>query len=279
MQQGGLRTSKLYAQQSKRSPLISIITVVRNSDKLLEGTILNVLSQNYENIEYIIIDGNSTDKTLDIIRKYEDKINYWISEPDKGIYDAMNKGISLASGEWLNFMNAGDEFINSEVIENLTGHLSDNVADIVYGDVIALNPSYNTEITVRAKSVSDIWKGMIFSHQACFIKTGILRNYPFDSRYKLASDYDQILSLYLNNCSFLYIPTVVSKVRIGGLSYSNSRTLMEEVKIVHSRKPYSLKLLYFVFPLLMNLSRVILGKDLTNLIRRKKWKHLSKRNN
>jgi glycosyltransferase involved in cell wall biosynthesis len=279
MQQGGLRTSKLNTKTPEKLPLLSIVTVVRNCEQFLEQTILNIIGQNLENVEYIIIDGNSTDRTLDIIRKYDDKISYWISEPDNGIYDAMNKGISLANGEWLNFMNAGDEFNNSEVVEKVVAQISNKDADIVYGDVIALNPIYNTEILVRARSVRDIWKGMIFSHQACFIKTEILRNNLFDTRYQLASDYNQILSLYLDHSSFFYIPIIVSKVRIGGLSYSNSRTLMEEAMIVHSRRPYSIKQLYFVLPFIINLVRVVLGKDITNHIRKKKWKHLSKKNN
>ena len=91
-------------------PLITIITVAYNAVKDIENTILSVLNQTYPNIEYIIIDGGSTDGTLDIIKKYEDKISYWVSEPDKGIYDAMNKGTLKATGVWLNFMNAGDTF-------------------------------------------------------------------------------------------------------------------------------------------------------------------------
>jgi len=95
----------------KNNPKISIITVVYNGEQFLEETILSVLNQSYENIEYIIIDGGSSDGTLNIIKKYEDKIDYWVSEPDKGIYDAMNKGIDIATGEWVNFMNAGDKIL------------------------------------------------------------------------------------------------------------------------------------------------------------------------
>jgi len=118
--EGGLRTKgyfkapmNLFGEQSGTSvqkPLISIITVVFNGEQLLEKTIQSVINQTYDNVEYIIIDGGSTDRTIEIIQKYEHAIDYWISENDKGIYNAMNKGISLATGAWVNFMNGGDIF-------------------------------------------------------------------------------------------------------------------------------------------------------------------------
>jgi len=100
-------------------PLITVITVVLNGEKALEETIKSVISQTYPNVEYIIIDGGSTDGTLDIIKKYEDYIDYWVSEPDKGIYDAMNKGVDLTTGQWINFINAGDRFYDEDLIEEI----------------------------------------------------------------------------------------------------------------------------------------------------------------
>ena len=109
-------------------PLITVITVVYNGEAYLEKTILSVINQTYESVEYIIIDGGSTDGTIDIIKKYKSKINYWINEAYNGIYDAMNKGIKLATGDWINFMNAGDLFYNLSVLEmlhkNFSGDLS-----------------------------------------------------------------------------------------------------------------------------------------------------------
>ena len=116
--------------------LISIVTVSYNAVLTIEQTILSVINQTYPNVEYIIIDGGSTDGTVDIIKKYEDKIAYWVSEPDKGIYDAMNKGVVVATGEWINFMNAGDIFTDGDVIDKLFHqNIIINRVGIVFGDV------------------------------------------------------------------------------------------------------------------------------------------------
>lgn len=123
----------------KTNPLITVITVVYNGEKYLEETILSVINQSYENIEYIIIDGGSTDGTLDIIKKYEDKIAYWVSEKDKGIYDAMNKGIKTATGEWLNFMNAGDHFYSRDILAKLFDNLNQDEYDLIYSDILFSN--------------------------------------------------------------------------------------------------------------------------------------------
>ena len=119
MQNGGLRTRGIIKTSTPEYPLITVVTVVFNGEATLEQTIQSVVNQTYDNVEYIIVDGGSKDRTLDIIKKYEDRIDYWQSEPDKGIYDAMNKGIELANGDWINFMNSGDSFYNECVIKNI----------------------------------------------------------------------------------------------------------------------------------------------------------------
>ncbi len=114
------RSSVATEKRLQTKPLVSIITVVYNAEEYLEETIQSVIGQTFKNIEYIIIDGGSTDGTFDIIKKYEHAIDYYISEKDEGIYDAMNKGIEAANGEWINFMNGGDTFHNSNVLQSLS---------------------------------------------------------------------------------------------------------------------------------------------------------------
>jgi glycosyltransferase involved in cell wall biosynthesis len=132
--EGGLRTRGLFKSSSSDKPLISVITVVFNGAQYLENTIRSVVGQVYANVEYIIIDGGSTDGSLEIIRNYSEQIDYWVSEPDRGIYDAMNKGLDAASGEWINFMNAGDAFHSKNSLVATAEEFSD--AMVCYSDAI-----------------------------------------------------------------------------------------------------------------------------------------------
>ncbi len=118
-----------------KHPKISIVTVCYNAERNIEKTILSVINQTYDNIEYIVIDGGSNDGTLSVINKYASKIDKVISEPDKGIYDAMNKGITLAKGDWINFMNAGDSYVDSCVLKLVSDNINSN-CDMIYGDII-----------------------------------------------------------------------------------------------------------------------------------------------
>ena len=129
-----------------KKPLISIITVIYNDGKKLEETILSILSQTYDNLEFIIIDGSSTDETIDIIKKYEDKIDYWISEKDSGIFDAMNKGILAAKGDYINFMNAGDFFIRKSLVKEVVDILNSEEIDFLYGYANLGNNKINKNI-------------------------------------------------------------------------------------------------------------------------------------
>ena len=125
-----------------KKPLISIITVVFNGEKKLEKTILSVINQTYDNLEYIVIDGSSKDGTIDIVKKYEDKINYWVSEKDSGIYEAMNKGILASKGDYINFMNAGDFFTKNNLVSEVVNILASEEIDFLYGDFNIGNNNY-----------------------------------------------------------------------------------------------------------------------------------------
>lgn len=185
MENGGLRTHGITKKLTDEKPLISIVTVVYNGESTLEQTIQSVLNQNYDNVEYIIVDGGSKDRTLDIIKKYEDKIDYWQSEPDKGIYDAMNKGINLASGDFINFMNSGDYFANEFVIEKISKFSQ----DIIYGNVLIKQNEKIIELKHKDKLRFFYFaREATICHQSIFAKKSTFENNLFDQNYKIVAD-------------------------------------------------------------------------------------------
>ena len=199
MLSGGLRTKGITKQSQENQPLITVVTVVRNGEKTLEETILSVINQTYTNIEYIIVDGASTDGTLEIIKKYEDRIDYWISELDKGIYDAMNKGIDLVTGEWINFMNSGDYFAKNDVLEKVFVQKNWDGVDIIYGNAIMIN-KYDCKVEIIAGENSATLKnGPIYRHGASFVKASLHKEVKFDlsktKKLKYALDFNCIITL------------------------------------------------------------------------------------
>ncbi|MDA7472644.1 glycosyltransferase [Candidatus Pelagibacter ubique] len=172
---GGLRTKGYFKSLNSQKPLITIITVVYNNQKDIEETILSVINQSYDNIEYLIIDGGSEDNTVDIIKKYDNSIDYWISEKDNGIYDAMNKGCRLATGAGLCFLNSGDKFV---------GDVFNNRLKLPF--LIPCKIKEN-EKKILDKNLLDGKSGMPTSHQAMvFLNKRLLYNL----KYKISSDYD-----------------------------------------------------------------------------------------
>ncbi len=194
---------------------LTIVTIVLNDRNNIEKTLLSVLSKNID-LQYIVIDGGSTDGTVEIIKGYQDRINLFISEKDSSIYNAMNKAIELVNGEWVCFMNSGDIFYNSNVLKNILPSLENNV-DIVYGDQEVRYLS-KSKILKADKAIEDIWKGMIFSHQSCFVKKEIIKQFKFNELNKITADYELFYSLYKLNKRFKYIPIVVASVNAGGIS-------------------------------------------------------------
>lgn len=194
---------------------ISIVTIVLNDKKNIEKTIQSVLSQNIE-LEYIIIDGGSTDGTLELIEKYRDRISVFISQKDNGIYNAMNKAIDLSNGNWICFMNSGDTFYDSNVLKTILSNLDDSV-DVVYGDHEVKYTSKNKIIKAN-KEIGNIWQGMIFSHQSCFVKKDIFKQYRFNESNRITADYELFYTLYKAEKKFKYIPLVVASVSAGGVS-------------------------------------------------------------
>ena len=214
--EGGLRAKGYFKKSYEDKPLVSIVTVVYNGEKFLEETIQSVISQTYENVEYIIIDGGSTDGTLDIIKRNEDKIDYWISEKDKGIYDAMNKGIDVASGEIIGLINADDWYEKDTINTVIKNYSGDKNFDIFHGNLNYINKSekiYKPNFSHRKM----LLQGMSLYHPTCFVKRSIYEEEKFDTNYQLVADYKLIFSMMLKGKKFCYIDKVLTNMRAGGV--------------------------------------------------------------
>ena len=189
---------------AKQNPLITVITVVYNAAVTMEQTILSVINQSYNNVEYIIIDGGSSDGTLDIIRKYEHAIDYWVSESDGGIYDAMNKAVSVASGEWIYFLGADDVLVN--VLNDLAPSFS-NHNTIYYGDVYMIRRHllYDGPFNALKLALDNI------CHQAIFYPSMVFKKYTFDTKYKVWADYHLNMRCYGDSAfSFCYVNKLIA---------------------------------------------------------------------
>jgi glycosyltransferase involved in cell wall biosynthesis len=211
-----------------RCPKISIITVVFRDPKGLERTIESVLSLTYPNIEYIIVDGGSGGDTDTILRRFRNEIDMLISEPDDGIYDAMNKGLSHATGDYCIYMNAGDRFFREDILDSISCYL-DGRADVVYG-----HRQYVTrkrEKLQYSNPIEYVVKRMPFCHQSAFYRTSVLRWYPFNMTYKYAADYDQVVQLFKDNAKFYQVDFVICEYVGGGASEEGIRPYLEVLKV------------------------------------------------
>ena len=216
----------------KNKELVTVVTVTYNAQDLLEETILSVINQSYDNIEYIIIDGASTDSTLDIIKKYEDHFDYWISEPDNGIYYAMNKAIEKATGNWINFMNAGDTFFDLDTVKYVINH-KDNDAELIYGDYQVKE----SEVVNKARDVKEWYVGMPFCHQTLFTRTSIMKEELFNTSFRIAADHNFIIKMYHDNKRFFYIDRRIAIFTEGGFADSNGFLMnIESIKVFLDNK-------------------------------------------
>jgi len=209
------------SKTNKENILISIITVVYNGETHLEQTIKSVLNQTYPNTEYIIIDGGSTDGTLDIIKKYNDKIAFWVSEPDNGIYDAMNKGIELATGEWINFMNAGDTFANKNTIEKIFSKSSYEEVDVIFGNSIIKLENGDTFTPIASEDISRLAFAPIYRHGASLVRSSVHKANLFDlskTQFGYALDFYCINTLYRKGYRFQKIEVDILKYLQEGTS-------------------------------------------------------------
>ncbi|MBC7829369.1 MAG: glycosyltransferase [Chitinophagaceae bacterium] len=195
-------------------PLVSIITIVYNGEKYVEQAILSVLHQSYRNIEYIIVDGGSTDNTISIINHYREKVHKFISEKDRGISDAFNKGIKMASGTFIGILNA-DDWYEKNAIEMVIAN--GNQADIIYGDLRLWN---NDEVDFIVKGDHALLEHeMTLNHPTVFVRKTCYENLGlFDESFKCAMDYDMLLRLKVNGSRFVHVPHVLANMRWGGFS-------------------------------------------------------------
>lgn len=215
-----------------KSPSISVITVTRNSAPLLQRTIESIANQTYPHLEYIVIDGASTDSSRDIIQNAT-RVDKWISEPDKGIYDAMNKGARIASGEWILFMNAGDTFANPDVLSRMADFAASKPkADVIYGDVIRCGHSPENDVP---KPASDTLKGhrLAFCHQSVMCKRVDLLENPFDICHRYSADFKFFKTLAKKGRTFMHIGIPVARFDTTGISTKNrSKGLADNIKVV-----------------------------------------------
>lgn len=218
---------------------ISIITVVFNGSSTIEHTILSVVNQSYSNIEYLIIDGNSNDDTIEIIMRYNQFVTLWISEPDKGIYDAMNKGIVAASGDYILFLNSGDLFYSIDTLTKIFSQYQDS--DVIYGDTLV------NKKTIKALDLKSDWKAIPYCHQSVFIKSTLAKRYFFDLQFKVAADYNQYFELKRNKCSFIHVNEIISIYDNSGFSNQNYTRLLTEYMIISVKNQNSMLLKIYVW--------------------------------
>ncbi len=222
--EGGLRTRGLKKLSTQDSPLITVITVVFNGAATIEHTIRSVIEQSYDSVEHIIIDGGSTDGTLDILRKYDDHIDYWVSEKDAGIYDAMNKGIALAGGDYIGMLNADDFFANSSALEKIATSLKAGKVEAVFSRLDIVDPA-NLNRVLRKYRISTFSPFMLriglmpphptfYCRKSCYKKAG-----PYLTNYRIAADFEMLVRLLLRyHITWKFIDETTVKMRSGGLS-------------------------------------------------------------
>lgn len=233
---------------------ITIITVCYNSAKTISQTIESVLSQDYPYLEYIVVDGLSTDGTQEIVNSFGHRITRFISEKDSGLYDAMNKGIALATGNIIGILNSDDIYANNMVISQVASYFDQKSVDVVYGDLYYFKTGFpDTPLRYYRGGVFSLTRvtyGLMPPHPTFFIKKSVYERYgKFDTTYTLSADFDLILRfLGVHKVPFAYIPCVLVKMRTGGKSTSSlKRTLIMNREDLQSCKKHGVKTHFFKF--------------------------------
>lgn len=214
---------------------LSIITINYNNKSGLQKTIDSVICQTFRDYEWIVIDGGSTDGSKELIEEYQDHFAYWCSEPDKGVYNAMNKGIAHAKGEYLNFMNSGDCFSSPEVIESV--FCLNNCEDIVYGNVLQTYKDHQVLITQYQQD----YRYPIFilkdnlCHQSMFIRRKLLKERGYEESFTLLADWARNIEFFFSGATFKYVPVTICNYDAYGISSSNAIVKKLESDMIRSR--------------------------------------------
>lgn len=240
---------------------LSVITINYNNCDGLKKTVKSVISQNIKDFEYIIIDGGSTDGSIDVIKTYSDRIDYWVSEPDRGIYNAMNKGIDVASGEYCIFLNSGDSFYDYQTLSLCIPGLDGT-------DVLAGHVQLDTgkiEKSPMNITIQSLYNHQQPCHQSSFIKTELLKKYHYDEKYKLVSDWKFFIQVFIfDNCSYKSLDIIVSIYDTDGISSIN-RSLIDKEHVCVLRDDFPKKIYdYYIY------NTETYGAKLYNVFRRSK---------
>lgn len=225
----------------------TIVTVVYNDKVGLKKTLDSVSEQTYRQFEYIVIDGGSTDGGVELLQNYSSMISYWVSEKDDGIYDAMNKAILKASGDYINFMNAGDVFYNNYVLQKVSEKIEQD-AVVAFGDLVV---DKNGLLIIKAKPFYEhlpLHHDAGFNHQCTFVKTTYAKRYPFNLNYRLAADYNMIITLFRLGVRFQQLDIPVAIYDLNGVSQTKrNQHLRETLEIDNPQKKVYNFILYCFF--------------------------------
>lgn len=240
--------------------MVSIVTIVKNDRQHIEKTMQSVLTQKYLNIEYIVKDGLSTDGTSEIIRgvieQYSKRKIIYVNTKDAGIYDAMNQAVTYCKGKWIIFMNSGDIFYSAEVLEKIFEKASEYESyGVLYGDVVVNDRTGNA---IWTADINLIENKMPFCHQSCFIRRELLMRFPFDTNYKIAADYNNILDLYSYGAMFFYHGQIAAYFDLTGISSKKfAKRYKERVKALRQHNLYKGSRITYIFGVWMEYIKTI----------------------
>ena len=278
--EGGTRLAGNRRSSRPDAPLVSVVTVVFNGEAHIEQAILSVLGQRYPNVEYIVKDGGSTDGTLSILGRYADRIDYWVSEPDRGIYDAMNKGVALSSGDLVGLLNCDDWYTPEAIEEAVRAFLAQPDREaVVAGKWRVVLEDIPMTITIAPSLKFRV--GMPICHQSMFIPRALYRRLGvYDLRYRMGSDLDLTVRFHVNGVKFVLIDAVIVNYRTGGSSVRHFRELgAEHSRILRANLPWTTyalhRMIRFKFEMLMVISimlRKTIGESATGRLARVHYK-------